>query len=83
MEAITPFMTVISNIRIPASEEGGQDTGLVLSVYKCQVPDTETAHITINNMEHTTYLWCDKAQAAQLLQVKYPTEFTHALEHTH
>lgn len=70
---ITPVAMVLSNIRIPL---GDGDTGLILSVYNCAIPDD--ASIALSD-EHTEYGWFDEAEAARLLSVKYPPEFTKTL----
>lgn len=60
---------VLSNIRIPV---GDDSVGLILSIYACNVPTDST--ITISD-EHIGYDWFSPKQAAELLMVKYPTDF--------
>lgn len=71
---ITPFTMILSNIRIPLREGG--DVGLILSVYTCEVaPDTPIAL----SQEHIASRWFRPVEAAELLRVKYPPEFTDRL----
>jgi 8-oxo-dGTP pyrophosphatase MutT (NUDIX family) len=64
----------ISNIEIPVSAT--EKVGLVLMAYKITVP--EDSEITLSD-EHTDYQWTDLATAIELLQIKYPKEFTDGL----
>jgi len=66
----TPLAMVLSNIRIPWNNS---DTGLILSVYVCEV--NEPAEVILSN-EHTEFRWFEPKEAGALLQVKYPKEFT-------
>lgn len=61
---------VLANVRIP--QHGGGDTGLILSIYECRIP--ENADIAISE-EHTTYEWCIPKVAAARLATKFPPEF--------
>lgn len=70
---ISPVNMVLSNIRIPNDSDS---FGLILSVYACNVPDG--AAITLSD-EHIASEWFDPAKAAELLQVKYPTDFCEAI----
>lgn len=70
ISGIQPLAMVLSNIRIPL---GPIDVGLILSVYTCNIsPD---APITLSD-EHVELGWFAPEQAAELLHVKYPPEFT-------
>lgn len=74
IEDIQPLAMVLSNIRIPLQPE---DVGLILSVFTCSIrPDTP---ITLSD-EHIDLGWFAPKEAAQLLQVKYPQEFTSKIE---
>jgi 8-oxo-dGTP diphosphatase len=78
-----PFAMVLSNIRIPQHPAAAAhsaptpaatpDVGLVLSVYLCEVGDAGTIRLSD---EHAEYAWMTPGQAAAMLQVKYPGEFT-------
>ncbi len=83
-----PFAMVLSNIRIPLGSHGTDsqphpnshsgpltdpDVGLILSIYICPVADSATIRLS---HEHTDYHWYEPSDAAALLQVKYPIEFT-------
>jgi 8-oxo-dGTP pyrophosphatase MutT (NUDIX family) len=67
---VTPVNMVLSNIRIPLDE--GEDVGLILSVYSCDVPDNSTI---VLSEEHTEYHWYSPLEASKLLSFKYPKEF--------
>lgn len=67
---IKPAKMVLSNLRIPVGET---NVGLVLAVYSCKIPDD--SKITLSN-EHTEYVYFEPIKAAELLEVKYPKEFT-------
>ncbi len=68
--SVVPLAMVLSNIRIPLDNG---DTGLILSVYVCEV--NEPAEVILSN-EHTEFRWFEPKEASALLQVKYPKEFT-------
>lgn len=70
IKSIKPFTMTLSNIRIP---HGNTDTGLILSVYLCEVGNP--VNITLSD-EHTEYGWFGSKEANELLKVKYPKEFT-------
>lgn len=72
IRAIKHHSMVLSKIRIPAGES---DTGLILSVYECVVGES----VISLSEEHTEYAWFSREEAADLLKVKYPAEFTEAL----
>ena len=57
-------------------EQGGQNFGLVLVVYKVNVLNVESIALS---EEHTDYEWVDKKEAAERLSHKYPPEFTKLL----
>jgi len=65
------FATALSRIRIPLKE--GNDVGLILSAYVCQVSDPSS--IRLSN-EHTESGWFSPKEASEKLKVKYPVEFT-------
>jgi 8-oxo-dGTP diphosphatase len=67
-----PFSMVLSNIRIPV---GPGSVGLVLASYLCEV-DADKVRLS---SEHTEYKWFTPDEAAKLLSVKYPPEFTDKL----
>lgn len=64
-----PFAMVLSNIRIPM---GDSSVGLILSSYLCNID--ENAQIKLSD-EHVEFGWFLPSHAAELLKVKYPTEF--------
>lgn len=74
---ITPFTMVLSNIRIPADKS---DVGLILASYICEVDTNQKTDISD---EHVEYRWFNPKQAAELLAVKYPPEFTKKLNDLH
>lgn len=70
IDGIRPLAMVLSNIRIPLDPV---DVGLILSIYTCSIsPD---AHVTLSD-EHVDLGWFAPEEAAKLLQIKYPLEFT-------
>ena len=73
IKKFTPFSMVLSNIRIPIDDG---DVGLILAAYLCEVATDPTINLSD---EHTEYRWFAPAEAAQLLRVKYPPEFTERL----
>jgi 8-oxo-dGTP diphosphatase len=73
IKKFTLFSMVLSNIRIPVSDG---DVGLILVAYLCEVATDSTINLSD---EHTEYQWFTPVEAAQLLRVKYPPEFTDKL----
>lgn len=69
---IKPFAMVLSKIRIPIKATK-TSVGLVLSAYTCQVP--RNSKIELSD-EHVETKWATLKEAARLLSVKYPKEFT-------
>lgn len=67
---INRITTVVSNIRIPQNEG---DVGLILSIYSCEVDFDGKLELSD---EHSKHKWFDPQEAARLLKVKYPPEFT-------
>lgn len=67
------FHASIANIEIP-TEDGA--VGLALFIYKVKVKDE--VEITISN-EHVKYEWFAQKDAAELLTIKYPHDFTSRL----
>jgi 8-oxo-dGTP pyrophosphatase MutT (NUDIX family) len=63
-------MVLSNNIRIP-NPQGGT-FGLILAVYKCKTKSTE---VKVSE-EHVDYKWANPQEAAKLLEIKYPKEFT-------
>lgn len=61
---------VLANFRIP--QQGG-DVGLILGIYQCKVK--ADAKIVLSD-EHTEYGWFNPAEAAELIKLKYPENFT-------
>lgn len=61
---------VLSNIRIPL--ENG-DVGLILAAYECKIH--EVVEIKLSP-EHIECGWFSSDEAANLLTIKYPLEFT-------
>ncbi len=59
----------LSNIRIPLNKD--ESVGLILAVYECGVEDS---NIVLSD-EHIAYDWLTLHEAADLLKVKYPSEF--------
>lgn len=74
INSLTFFSAVLSNIRIPVENS---TVGLILFTYLCFVE--KSTSITISN-EHTEYGWYTPKDAAKLLEVKYPPEFTEKLQ---
>lgn len=74
VDKITPFSMVLSNIRIPVEN---YDVGLILAVYLCEVGGADKI---VLSEEHVEYNWFLPKEAAHLLKVKYPAEFTNKLE---
>lgn len=70
----TPLSMVLSPLRIPHME--GEDVGLILAVY---VGEVEGDPVIILSDESIEYGWFSAAEAAQLLSVKFPKEFTDQL----
>lgn len=68
------FLGVLSNIRIPVGEK---TVGLILHTYLCSVD--QISEIQLSN-EHIEYGWFYPKEAASLLEVKYPLEFTKKLK---
>jgi 8-oxo-dGTP pyrophosphatase MutT (NUDIX family) len=66
--------SVVANIRIPL---GGDDVGLILMIYSCRVLDSVAIRVSD---EHLEARWFEAIEAARLLTVKYPPEFTQAIE---
>lgn len=71
---VKPFSMVLSNIRIPLQPT---DVGLILAIYTCTI-DTQ-APIQLSD-EHTEAKWFEVSEAAKLLQIKYPQNFTQELQ---
>jgi 8-oxo-dGTP pyrophosphatase MutT (NUDIX family) len=67
---IKPLSMVVSNIRIPIKPK---DVGLILSVYTADINENEK--ITLSK-EHVASKWFEPKEAAKLLEVKFPAEFT-------
>ncbi len=61
---------VLSKIRIP-TDEG--DVGLILAIYECHIDESQPIKLS---EEHTEFSWFNPIEAAKLLEVKYPKEFT-------
>ena len=74
-----PLAMVLSNIRIPWNNS---DTGLILSVYVCEVEVNEPAEVILSD-EHTEFRWFEPKEAGALLQIKYPKEFTEKISVLH
>ncbi|HEU0050996.1 MAG TPA: NUDIX hydrolase [Patescibacteria group bacterium] len=72
--SLESFIMVLSPIRIPV-EKG--TVGLVLSIYLCSVAHSDSVVIS---PEHTEARWFNPIEAARLLEIKYPKEFTEKLE---
>jgi 8-oxo-dGTP pyrophosphatase MutT (NUDIX family) len=72
---VRPVGMVLSNIRIPLQEGG--DVGLILSVYRCRIDNSQPILL---GHEHTEAKWFSPTEAAELLKVKYPPEFTKIVE---
>jgi 8-oxo-dGTP diphosphatase len=73
IKAFRPFAMILSKIRIPLEPH---DVGLILSVYLCEVGEIAgDAAIKLSD-EHVQSGWFSPGEAASLLRVKYPTEFT-------
>jgi len=72
------FDSVLANIRIPQHPGDTVGVGLILFIYRCTVTD-ENAPITLSR-EHSQYQWYEPNEAAELLQVKYPGDFTQKIK---
>lgn len=71
---IKPFSMVLSKIRIPQKDGS---VGLILSAYTCKIP--EKSKIGLSE-EHVEAKWFSPVDAARLLEVKYPAEFTEKIK---
>lgn len=67
---IKPINMVLSKIRIPLADS---DVGLILGIYSCTIPGSSELKLS---REHTEAKWFNAVEAAKLLSVKYPVEFT-------
>lgn len=67
-------MVLSNNIRIPI--ENGETVGLILAIYICSVSGFEK--ISLSD-EHTEYGWFSSEEAAKLLEIKYPHDFTNKI----
>ncbi len=74
VSGVKPISMVLSNIRIPLKDGG--NVGLILAIYECTIP--EEAPIILSE-EHVEYKYFDPIEAAELLSIKYPKEFTDVL----
>jgi 8-oxo-dGTP diphosphatase len=74
VDNIQPFSTVLSNIRIPIKP---CDVGLILGIYTCEIDMSEAIRLSD---EHVESGWFNTAEAAKLLEYKYPREFTDKLK---
>jgi 8-oxo-dGTP pyrophosphatase MutT (NUDIX family) len=75
IQSATHLGMALSNIRIPVSAT--QSVGLVLSIYECTVSGLPPILIS---EEHSTYSWLPAAQAAKLLEIKFPKELCKLIE---
>lgn len=64
------FHATIANINLPTDTE---PVGLALFIYTVKIP--ANADIVLSD-EHSAMKWCDPKEAAELLSVKYSTDFT-------
>jgi len=74
--AMRPFAMTLSPLRIPGGTKAAgspHDVGLVLSAYVVEVADAGPIRLSD---EHTDYAWYAPSDAASMLGVKYPAEFT-------
>lgn len=71
--SIKPLTMVMGNIRIPLKD--GTDLGLILAINECTIPEDSENSIVISD-EHIAYNWFEPIEAAKLLEVKYPKQFT-------
>lgn len=67
------FTAIISNFEILFE---GKKLGLLLLVYKVQIPANTTIMLS---QEHDKYEWVDKKEASKRLAYKYPSGFTNLL----
>ncbi len=70
LNTTTQLVTVISNLRIKTNKTA---YGLIVRIYSCQIPKTSQVQL---NQENIEYGWFEPNEAAKLLEVKYPHEFT-------
>lgn len=70
LKNIKPINMVLSNHRIP---NGDSSFGLILGIFSCEL--TAEVEIQVSD-EHLEFGWFPPAEAAKLLEVKYPKEFT-------
>jgi len=71
---LKPFSMTLSNQRIPTA---AGDVGLILASFLCEV---DSVGKIIISKEHTDMKWFSPSKAAELLQVKYPKEFTEKIK---
>ena len=71
---IKPFSMVLSKIRIPQKDGS---VGLILSAYTCEIPEKSKIRLS---EEHVEAKWFSPVEAAKLLEVKYPAEFTEKIK---
>ncbi len=69
---IKPFAMVLSKLRIPIKETNSS-VGLILSAYTCEI--SENSKIKLSD-EHIAARYFTPKEAAKLLAIKYPKEFT-------
>lgn len=67
------FTAVISNFELSVEDK---KIGLVLMIYKVEVPDSQ---IKLSD-KHDKYEWVDLSEAAKRLAYKYPLEFTNLIK---
>lgn len=67
---------VLSRIRVPLM--GSETAGLILSVYRCHA----RLQPVVLSEEHSTFEWFSPRDAAELLAIKYPSDFCELVEQT-
>lgn len=73
IKSFKPFLMALSPLRIPVDDT---DFGLILSVYLCEVENIENIKLS---KEHLSGEWFSPKEASELLEFKYPKEFTEKL----
>ena len=70
IKVVKQLAMVLSKLRIPQETS---DVGIILAIYLCEMVSDTTIKLSD---EHIALGWFTAKEAADLLQVKYPKEFT-------
>lgn len=71
---MTPYATVLTNIRIPLDNE---DVVLIFSVFRYDLSDSFEPTLSTEDIR---FGWFTPSEAAQKLKAQYPIEFITSLE---